>query len=200
MERDFWQGLYEKGDTRFDVGAPSPPLMDWLDAHPIVASRAIVPGCGYGHDVIELAQRGLSTVGVDFAPAAVQAGRAAADRAGLSSRARFLECDVFSLGSEHDGAYDLLFEQTCYCAITPARRDDYAALAARLVAPGGTLLFVVYPADGHQGGPPFAIDPTEVEPRFAAWFDLLWMGAPERPSKPTRAGKEQLAVLRRRSK
>jgi SAM-dependent methyltransferase len=150
--------------------------------------------------VIELARRGMLAIGVDFAPGAIEAARAAAGEAGLAARALFLEEDVFALGGEHDATYDLLFEQTCYCAIEPARRDEYAALAARLVAPGGTMLFVVYPAGEHPGGPPFAIDPAEIGPRFDGRFELLELRAPARPSKPARAGKEMFAVLRRRAR
>ncbi len=198
MDKKFWQSLYDSGSPRFDVGATSPPLVDWLDAHPKAAGRAVVPGCGYGHDVIELARRGLVAVGIDYVTDAVEAAREAAQQAGMSARALFLDQDIFALGSEHDGSYDLFFEQTCYCAIDPGRRDEYAALAARLVAPGGLLLFVVYPVDGHQGGPPFAIDSSEIGPRFIRDFELLQMGPPVRTSKPTRVGKEQFAVLRRR--
>ncbi len=199
VDKAFWQGIYDAGNPRFDVGAASPPLVDWLDANPSGPGRAVVPGCGYGHDVIELARRGLFAVGIDFVTDAIMSARAAAQRAGVAARAHFLDQDVFALSSEHDGGYDLLFEQTCYCAIDPSRRDEYAALAARLVAPGGLLLFVVYPADGHQGGPPFAIDPDEIGPRFDEEFELLRMGLPARTSKPTRADKEQFAVLRRRA-
>jgi SAM-dependent methyltransferase len=180
----------------FDLGGPSPPLLDWLDEARPAPGRAVVPGCGRGHDALELARRGWEATGVDFAPAAIADARAAAARAGLAT-ARFLEQDFFSLGPELDGAYDLLFEQTCYCAIDPRRRDDYARTAERLLRPGGALLFVVFPVDGRAGGPPFNIGLAEVRERFAPAFEVLELAQPRRPSAPGRAGKELRALLRR---
>ena len=197
MDRKFWQGVYDAGDTRFDLKGPSAPLLDWLDANAPRPGSAIVPGCGFGHDVLELARRGWDALGVDLAETPVAVGRASAAKAGLSDKATFLEADVLAL--DHPAAYDLLFEQTCYCAIEPHRRDDYARFAARVVKPGGTLVFVVFPVDGRSGGPPFNIGVDEVKLRFAAAFDLVRMGPPLRPSSVGRAGKELFAELRRQA-
>jgi SAM-dependent methyltransferase len=198
LDQAFWQGVYDAQDTKFDVGGPSAPLVDWLDRERPVAGRAIVPGCGRGHDVIELARRGWDALGVDFAPSAVADSTAAARRAGLSS-ARFLQADIFGLTAEHDGQYDLLYEQTCYCAIEPRRRDEYAQLATRLVKPGGLMVFLIYPLDARVGGPPFNVGLDEVPLRFAPGFELLEKGPPPRPSIARRAGLEHLAVFRRRT-
>jgi hypothetical protein len=92
---------------------------------------------------------------------------------------------------------ELWWEHTCYCAIEPARRDEYAALAARWVQPHGTLLFLAFPIDGRQGGPPFAIGAEEVPNRFAPWFAAESNAPPPSPSAPGRVGRERLAVLRR---
>src|SRR2546430_12431600 len=97
----------------FDPGQATPALCDWLDGHPLDRGRAVVPGCGRGHDVIELARRGFDALGVDFARSAVRDARALAAReeralpatGGARMRgasiagapARFLERDLFSL-------------------------------------------------------------------------------------------------------
>ena len=199
MDRAFWQALYDTNDTRFDLRGPSTPFTDWLDAAQPRPGRAIVPGCGRGHDVVELARRGWEAIGVDFAPTAIADGRIGALVAGVAERARFVEEDVFGLGPQHDQSFDLLFEQTCYCAIEAHRRDEYARLAARLVKPGGVLAFVVFPVDGRTGGPPFNIGVDEVPLRFAASFDLVSIGPPPRASAPARTGKELFAVFRRKA-
>lgn len=198
MDRSFWQSIYDAGDTKFDLGGPSAPFVDWLDAEKPAAGRAIVPGCGRGHDALELARRGWDALGVDFAPSAIRDATENARRAGLP-KARFLEADLYALGPEHDGAYDLLFEQTCYCAIEPHRRDEYAQLAARWVKPRGWLVFVAFPVDGRAGGPPFNIGVDEVPLRFARAFDLVHSGVPARASAPGRTGKELFALLRRKA-
>jgi len=199
MDEQFWESKYQSRDTRFDLGGPTLTLCDWLDAAKPLPGLAVVPGCGRGHDVLELARRGWDALGLDFAPSAIHDSREAAAQAGLSARARFEQRDFFDLeplpGSP---GYSLWWENTCYCAIEPKRRDEYARVAARSIAPGGLLLFSVFPCDGRTGGPPFNIDPGELEPRFAEAFDLLSLGRPPRPSHPARAQAEQLALFERR--
>lgn len=194
MDRPFWQALYKSGRTPFDMGGPTPVLVDWLDRAQPKPGRAVVPGCGRGYDVIELARRGWTALGIDFAATAVSDGRKLARAAGLEERARFLEQDLFAAAPE---PVELWWEHTCYCAIEPARRDEYAALAARWVQPHGTLLFLAFPIDGRQGGPPFAIGAEEVPNRFAPWFAAESSSPPPRPSAPGRVGRERLAVLRK---
>jgi len=217
VERRFWQGVYDAGPMAFDLGQATPALCDWLDGHPLEPGRALVPGCGRGHDVIELARRGFDALGVDFARSAVRDARALAakDRA----PARFLERDLFSLLADPDrlepwealppleeGTIDLWWENTCYCAIEPARRGEYARIAARLVRRGGTLLFLAFPLDaraakasagGEPSTPPYSIRAEEIAPRFAPHFVLRTLAPPPRPSSPHRVGRELLAVLER---
>src|SRR5262249_19529956 len=128
VERDFWEGLFQTGDTRFDLGGPTNALFDWLEARALQPGKALVPGCGRGYDVIELARRGWDALGVDFAPTALSDARRLADEAGVA--ARFEERDFFDLQGE--ALYNLWWENTCYCAVDPRRRDEYAQIAARL--------------------------------------------------------------------
>jgi len=208
MDANFWESVYQSGQTRFDLRGPTAALCDFLGAHSLAPGRAVVPGCGRGHDVLELARRGWDALGIDFAPSAIHDSREAAARAGLQARARFEPIDLFDLAGLPERAlagqaarpapFDLWWENTCYCAIEPSRRDDYARAAARLVRPGGVLLFLVFPTDGREGGPPFAIAPGEIEPRFGSAFTLESIAPPARASAPAREGKELLALLRRR--
>jgi SAM-dependent methyltransferase len=187
MEKEFWESVYQSGQTRFDLGAPTVPFVDFLEGAKLAPGRALVPGCGRGYDVLELARRGWDALGIDFAPSAIHDARAAAAKAELSEKARLKTEPV-----------QLWWENTCYCAIPPARRDDYAEAAARLIAPDGLLVFLVFPCDGRAGGPPFAIDPAEIKPRFSNHFLIESFRVPPRPSTAVRAKAEQLAVLRRK--
>ena len=44
----FWQERFEKQETRWDRGAPSPQLLAWLDSGALLPCRIAVPGCGGG--------------------------------------------------------------------------------------------------------------------------------------------------------
>jgi hypothetical protein len=65
-----------------------------------------------------------------------------------------------------DYSFDYLLEYTCFCAIDPKRRTEYADLVDRLLKPGGTYIDLAFPLDGRGGGPPFAVSETEVVDLF----------------------------------
>jgi SAM-dependent methyltransferase len=189
--------MYAAGEDRWDLGGASPPLVAALgrgEAGP--PGRALVPGCGRGHDVRLLAAHGFDATGVDFAARAVREARRLARAAGQPGL-RFERRDLFRLPRSFEGAFDLVFEQTCFCAVHPSRRDEYVRAVHRVLRPGGLLLglfFVIRPEEG----PPFGTTPAEVRVRFAGTglFALERARTPAE-SVPARQGREWLAWLRR---
>jgi len=61
MGRVDWDEQYRKGEVFWDRGGPSPPMRQYLERH-VVRGRALVPGCGRGHEVA-LAVRTVSATG-----------------------------------------------------------------------------------------------------------------------------------------
>ncbi len=189
-----WEGLYARGEDRWDIGGPSPPLVAVLARGEIgPPGRALVPGCGRGHDARMLAARGFEVVGVDFAPRAVREARREAAAAGVRG-VRFERRDLFRLPRSYDGGF---FEQTCFCAIDPARRDEYARAVHRVLRPGGLLLGLFFDIRTEEG-PPFGTTPAEIRHRFVAsgLFRLEKARVPAESVAP-RQGREWLAFLRK---
>lgn len=151
-EAAIWQQRYRDGRTGWDRGGASPALLRWLDAGslPPPPARVLVPGCGRGHEVLELARRGYAVTALDFAPAALDALRSALAAAGLD--AQLIQADV--LGWQAPQPFDAIYEQTCLCALDPAQWPAYAAQLAAWLRPGGQLL-ALFMQTGRDGGPPF---------------------------------------------
>lgn len=191
---DYWQDRYQRHDVPWDLGEPAPALVEWLASHDGRGLRAIVPGCGPGHDALALARAGFAVTAVDFAEAAVATTRAAAGAAGVTMDV--LQADLFSLDPAHVGRFDLWFEHTCFCAIDPAMRPRYVETAARLVVPGGRLLAVFF-THGEPDGPPYDVRPHEIAPLFAPHFAVERL-EPVTCSVAKRQGEETLGELRRR--
>ncbi len=171
---EYWDQIYAEaeGDAPgWDLGGPNPELVWQLNhAQPrIEPCHVLVPGCGYGHDLVLFAERGFQAVGVDMAPLAVAGARARLDAAGLT--ADVLEQDIFQLDAQHHGRYDLLYEYTCFCAIHPERRREYAELAQRLLKPGGQLIGCFY-HHRNPGGPPYDATPEQVRQAFDGLFEM----------------------------
>lgn len=184
-----WEARYLAGDTPWDKGGAHPGLLAWLASHRM-AGRVLVPGCGAGHDVRAIAATGADVTGFDIAPSAL---RAASAQAPVGS-------EVYRLGDflagEAGGGFDWLFEHTCFCAIDPARRADYAWAAASAVKPGGHLLAIFYRNPDHPDGPPFGCTDAELDALFTPHFETL---ASETgfPTYPGREHRELLRLFRR---
>ncbi len=157
-----WETLYQTKETGWDRGQVSPALQQWLETGALSdIERILVPGCGRGYEVIRLAQLGHDVTGIDIAPSAIQAldeGLRAAD-----AKATAVCTDLFSFYPEQP--FDLVYEQTCLCAIEPHQRSDYEQQLWQWLTPGGTLLFSMMQT-GEQGGPPYHCELMEMRALF----------------------------------
>jgi SAM-dependent methyltransferase len=189
-----WEAQYQKGETPWEKGASSPGLVDFLAAERI-AGRVLVPGCGLGHDVRALATQGAEVLGLDLAPSAV----AAASAFPLAGNERYELGDLFALPGHLCGAFDWVWEHTCFCAIDPALRPAYVESVQRALKPDGQLLAIFYLDPGNDSpdeGPPFEVSIAELDRLFLPRFELLreWLPA---HAYPGREGAEWMRLLRR---
>ena len=155
---DFWEEIYQAGRAGWDLGGPTPTLHRLLESGEIKPGRLIVLGAGRGHDARDWARHGFQVTAVDFAADAVAAMRDLADPAAPTE---IVQADIFALPTRLNHKFDVVLEYTCFCAINPARRDEYASVVARLIKPGGTYAALLFPLDQHVGGPPFAVSLEE---------------------------------------
>jgi SAM-dependent methyltransferase len=192
----FWQGLYNQRSDRWELGRPSPSLAAHLARRPPPPGTVAVPGCGRGHDARLLARHGYRVLGFDFVPAVLRVARELA--AGEQADVTFEERDVFDLTRSYSGAFDGVWEYTCYCAIDPARRAEYVEILAAILKPGGWLLACFFPMGERPGGPPFAVSEAEVRRLLAgARLELVEEYVPS-VSPVGREGREWMVSARRR--
>jgi SAM-dependent methyltransferase len=195
-----WETRYQWGDTPWEKGYAAPPLTELLrrtDEGIWGGGGILVPGCGLGHDVRELAALGVPVVGLDLAATAIARAR---EFPGIGT-------EQYEVGDFLDPAwcagrgFSGLWEHTCFCAIDPENRDRYAAAAGACLADGGLLagVFFLTPYDPGEDstGPPFATSIEELDQRFAPWFERIDGWVPE-AAYPGRAGREWIGLFRRR--
>jgi SAM-dependent methyltransferase len=197
----YWDGLYAGKEDGWDLGGPSPPLSAWLEAggrfeagEPGETARIAVPGCGRGHDARLLARQGYRVWAFDFAAVAVAEARALAERDGAAVSVE--QRDVFDLAADYGAFFDGVWEYTCFCAIDPARRAEYARLVHAILRPGGRLLGCFYPLREGTDGPPFPVSVEEVDRVLRPSFAIL-ASAPPAASVERRRGLEWLVEARR---
>jgi len=193
----FWEGLYAERQDGWELGEAAPALEAWLASGRSFrpGARVAVPGCGRGHDARLLARRGYEVTGIDFAEAAVTEARRLAAREGVS--VAFERRDVFTLAGDHRGAFDAVWEYTCFCAIDPERRADYARVLHDILEPAGTLLACFFPLKEGADGPPFPVSLGDIDAALGPFFRVVEAGPPA-ASPERRRGLEWLVLAERR--
>lgn len=158
--------------------------------------RALVPGCGVGHDVAMLLEAGVDAIGVDLSPTAV---RMAGERY-PQWKDRFVLADLFALPAEWAGSFDWVVEHTCLCALTPDLRQKYSQTVKALLRPGGRLAgiwFINPEMDPGEAGPPFGISVAELDALFPAGEWAVEEDAVPAEAYEGRHGRERLRVMRK---
>ncbi len=164
LDRDYWQNRYEERLTGWDMGGVSPPIAAYFEQVPDRQARILIPGAGNAHEAEHLFRLGFQNVHVlDIARAPLEAFR----RRCPDFPSQNLHHEDFF---DHSGQYDLIVEQTFFCAIGPELRMHYVLRTLELLAPGGKLVGLLFNHPMH-GGPPFGGTLAEYESLFLPLFE-----------------------------
>lgn len=162
----FWNNQYVANATGWDLGEVSPPLKAYIDQLTRKNMRILIPGCGNTHEADYLLQQGFTNITViDIAPTLVAQ---LTNKFASNPNIKIILGDFF----EHVGEYDLILEQTFFCAINPPLRKDYVAKMKELLSTGGKLVGVLFNREFEQQGPPFGGCKCQYEPMFEKNFDF----------------------------
>lgn len=168
---DKWEADYRGKTDGWDLAGPTPALRRLATSGRFPPGKMLVPCAGRGHDAREFARHGFAVTAVDFSASAVEEMKRLADPA---APIEILQHDMFELPDRFDEMFDYVLQYTCFCAIDPKRRADYADLVARLLKDGGIYIDLAFPLDGRAGGPPFAVSDTEIIGLFGSrGFELV---------------------------
>ena len=148
-----WEEQYQANTIPWDRGAASPALHRWLQADAIAHGHILVPGCGRGHEALELARHGFHVTALDIAPTALSLLEAELAAAGLSAE---LVC-ADALLWQPAAPFAAIYEQTCLCALQPGQWTAYERQLYGWLKPGGHL-YALFMQTGRAGGPPFHCD------------------------------------------
>lgn len=190
----FWNSNYETGSIPWDLDGPTPIFRRLVHSGILVPGRAIVLGAGFGHDARMLARHGFQVTAVDFASNAVQSMRQLDDP---RFPVTILRADLFALPASFSGAFDLVLDYTCFCAIDPGRRGEYADVVTRLLPAGGQFVMLAFPIVRRGDGPPFVVQPEAIMATFTARGFHLELREKPGDSVPSRQGVEELLILRK---
>lgn len=139
-------------------------MKEFIDTLTDKDARILIPGCGNAYEAEYLHLSGFTDVHViDIAPLALEAF---AQRVPSFPKEHLICGDFFT----HSGRYHLILEQTFFCALHPALREDYASTMHRLLSPQGMLAGVLFGVPMNADRPPYGGSKEEYEAYFAPLF------------------------------
>ncbi|MCA8954290.1 MAG: thiopurine S-methyltransferase [Planctomycetes bacterium] len=175
MDHDFWIDRWATQNIGFHRSEAHGALARHWPAgggELAAAARVLVPLCGKSLDLLWLAERGFTVVGVELAERAVLdffAENALAFERRDGPLPAFVARDLPL--TIHQGDYfalelppcDALYDRAALVALPPGRRPAYAAHTDSLLCAGALRLVVTFEYDqALVAGPPFAVPADEV--------------------------------------
>ena len=106
---------------------------------------------------------------VDISPFAMSSLKKIIEQKGLKN-IHLICADFFELRGE----YDLILEQTFFCALDPTLREDYIKKMTELLSEDGKLVGLLFNTD-FKSSPPFGGNLSEYQEQFAEYFEIIKM-------------------------
>lgn len=181
LDAKYWNGRYVENTHRWDIGYPSPAITNYFDKIEDKEVRILIPGCGSAYEGEYLIKQGFNNVTLlDVAEEA---------------KKRFLErvpnFQNFHLGEffDYKGEFDFIIEQTFFCALDPALRDNYVSKMKSLLKKEGKLVGLLFNDSLYTEHPPFGGYKDDYVQLFAPYFSSVSMEVTDESIKE-RLGRE----------
>lgn len=166
LNANYWDAQYQNNETGWDLNGVSPPIKSYLDTLTNKHISILIPGCGNAYEAEYLLQQGFDNVTlIDISSTLVE--RLKEKFAGRPIQV--LHADFF----DHKGKYDLILEQTFFCAIDPSLRARYTNKCFGLLNEGGRIAGLMFGIEFEKTGPPFGGKKKDYVKLFEPFFNLL---------------------------
>ncbi len=185
----YWDERYRQQQTGWDIGAASGPLKAYIDQLTEKTISILIPGAGNAYEAVYLADKGFTNITIIDISAVLTSQLQEKLGNGYPS-ITILTGDFFEL----EGSFDLILEQTFFCALYPALRMDYVRKMKSLLSGNGTLAGLLFNREFDQS-PPFGGNSEAYRQLFLSSFRMLLL-EPCYNSIPARAGTELFFIAR----
>lgn len=192
LSAEYWSSRYKNNKMGWDIGEVSKPLKEYIDQLTDKSLRILIPGAGNGYEAEYLHTQGFKNVWVcDIA-------REALDN--LSRRCPSFPKDNLICGDffQLDDQFDLIIEQTFFCAINPSRRTEYANKMSQLLKKNGKLVGLLFGIEFPFEGPPFGGNKKDYHSILSAFLDIHTL-SPSYNSIEERSGHELFFIAQNKS-
>ena len=188
LNKEYWKKRYQENEIGWDAGSVTTPIKEFIDKLIDKDLKILIPGAGNAYEAEYLWKCGFKNIFVlDIVEEPLQ---------NLKSRIPDFPDEQLILGDffELKDSYDLILEQTFFCALNPNLREAYPKQMFSLLKPNGKLAGVLFDFPLTEQGPPFGGDYEMYFSLFNPIFAIKKLEACYNSIKP-RAGKEFFILL-----
>ncbi len=191
FHKKYWENNYKNNQIGWDIGYASPPITNYIDQLNNKDLSILIPGAGNAYEADYLFHNGFKNITVlDIAE---QPLKNLQDRIPSFPKENLIQGDFFS----HIPTYDLIVEQTFYCAISPESRSKYADKTFELLNSGGKLVGLLFDFPLTEEGPPFGGSLHEYKNTFSEKFHINVLESSFNSIKP-RLGRELFIIFEKK--
>jgi SAM-dependent methyltransferase len=166
LDQEFWDSKYREKSFGWDLGEVSPPLKEYFNQLNDKNIAILIPGCGNSYETQYLLEKGFTNITlIDISPTLTDELRKKFN----NNKSVNIVCKDFF---EHNGQYDLVVEQTFFCAINPTLREKYCIKTKQLLSKNGKLAGLLFDVVFEKPGPPFGGSKEEYTQLFSKHFNL----------------------------
>jgi thiopurine S-methyltransferase len=166
LSANAWELRYLNNDIGWDLGEVSTPLKAYFEQLENKEIKILIPGGGNSYEAAYLFNNGFKNVFV------IDLSKAALDniqkRIPSFPKAQLILGDFFELKN----TFDLIIEQTFFCAIHPNLRTAYVVKMNPLLKPKGKLVGLMFNVPLNNNRPPFGGNKEAYLAFFKPYFNI----------------------------
>jgi len=166
LNKEYWTERYSQNNIPWDAGVITTPIKEYVNQLTNKDLKILIPGVGNGHELNYLYTNGFKNVyGLDISEEPIANFK---NTNPDFPEDQLIVCDFF----KHDNEYDLIIEQTFFCALNTELRPLYVAKMNDLLKKNGKLAGVLFSFPLTEQGPPFGGSVEEYQALFSDSFLL----------------------------
>ncbi|WP_299116499.1 methyltransferase domain-containing protein [uncultured Winogradskyella sp.] len=188
LDKTYWEDRYKTNQTGWNIGYPSTPIKHYIDQLKDKSLKILIPGAGNGYEAEYLWNNGFKNVYIlDLAKQPLENLK---KRVPDLPNAQLLQTNFFELNDQ----FDLIIEQTFFCALNPNLRSTYVEKMQQLLKTNRKLAGLLFDFPLTESGPPFGGSREEYERLFKSHFRIKTLQASINSIKE-RQGKELFFIF-----
>lgn len=192
LNAEYWSSRYREQRTGWDIGYVSTPLKEYIDQLKDKNLKILIPGAGNSYEAEYLFKSGFKNIYV--ADIAKEPLENLQKRLPEFPKEHLLNIDFFKIQDK----FDLILEQTFFCALPVEKRPAYAEKIFQILKENGKAAGLFFNFELSADGPPFGGSEAEYRRYFEPYFEIEILEQAKN-SIPPRQGNELFFKFRKKT-